>query len=100
MKLKRKHNYEKDVNSSIIKSNLDIKEFLYKRIVDEGLSFADVIRMAKKNHIKIDPAQLSRYLNTDFSVKNGVSEEGILWLSECLGVEVELNVKYKTNFKL
>lgn len=100
MKAQKTNNYKKDSSFSIIKSNLDIKEFLYKRFTENGLMFSEVIRNAAKMNIPILAPQLSRYLNTKFSVRGGLSEETILSLCKIYGISVEIKVKYLNDFKI
>lgn len=94
MTKKKRVIYQKELNHSIVKSNLTIKEFLFKRWTELGLLFSEVVKDAQKENRNITSAQLSRYINTSYQVVSGLSEVEILWLCEKYNIKVTLQVEY------
>lgn len=83
------------VYQDIIKSNRDIREMLFNRITELGLTLAAVERDAKEMGRKIYASRISAYfMNTDkVPAKDGLKQEDIIWLCDRYGIKVKVNTE-------
>ena len=85
----------KEKKICLIKSNLDIKQLLFDRITEMGLTYSEVVQDAREKHgRKFTLAMLSRYFSTDDGqLSCQLTQPDVVWMCDRYGIDVTIMVK-------
>lgn len=83
----------------LIRSNKDIKQTLYDRITQAGLTYSEVVKEARETYgRRFTVPMLSRYFNfEDVELSCQIAQEDVIWLCDRYGIRVYITVKKLTS---
>lgn len=81
-----------------IRSNKNIKEFVFLRMGELGLSVGDIIKEGNKHRMKFSQSMFSKWINAPGHSQNSLTQKQVLWLCHRLGIEIHLKIEMKEDF--